>query len=128
MTSLTEQIEQTLFHDAELERCSTEGDSLQLHFRDIALEWGKEEYYSALVTLSGVQKIRRFDEPVAQLTLEGDGSDVLQFRKGEGRAVLLIEWHHFQQRVHERAHVFAQYEIDYAACSITVEKQDGLSD
>lgn len=127
MTSLTEQIERTVFHDAELGRCLTEGDSVKLYFRDIALEWGKEEYYSALVTLSGVREIRRFDEPVAQLTLEGDGSDVLQFRKGEGRALLLIEWHHFQQRVHERAHVFAKYEIDYTAYSITVEKQNGLS-
>lgn len=124
MISLTEQIERTVFHDAELERCSTEGDTLQLQFKNIALEWGKEQYYRALVTLSSVREIRRFDEPVAQLTLEGDGSDVLQFRRGEGKALLLIEWHYYQQKTH----VFAKYEIDYATFSITVEKQNSLND
>lgn len=124
MISLTEQIESTVFHDAELECCWIKGDQLQLQFKDIVLEWGKEEYYRALVTLSGVREIRRFDEPVAQLTLEGDGSDVLQFRRGEGKALLLIEWHYYQQK----AHVFAKYEIDYATSSITVEKQNSISD
>lgn len=124
MISLTKQIERTVFHDAELERCSTEGNSLHFYFRDIVLEWGKEEYYRALVTLSGVREIRRFDEPVAQLTLEGDGSDVLQFRRGEGKALLLIEWHYYQHK----AHVFAKYEIDYATFSINVEKQNSLID
>ncbi len=124
MISLPEQIERTVFHDAELECCWTKEDLLHLQFRDIVLEWGKEEYYRALVTLSGVREIRRFDQPVAQLTLEGDGSDVLQFRRGEGKALLLIEWHYYQQKTH----VFAKYEIEYETFSITVEKQSSLID
>lgn len=80
MISLPEQIERTVFHDAKLECCWTKEDVLHLQFIDIVVEWGKEEHYRALVTLSGVGEIKRFDEPVAQLTLEGDGSDVLQFR------------------------------------------------
>ncbi len=121
MTSLTEQLERTVFHDASLEDCASEGDTLRLEFQDISLEWG-EEYYRASVVLSGVRTIRRFDEPVAQLAMEGDG-EVLQFRKGEGRALLLVEWHTYQPTTR----TFVQYEIDYATYSITVEKQDGLS-
>lgn len=120
--SLTDQIEETVFHDADLVRCSTEGDTLTLRFRNIALEWGQEEYYGAVVVLSGVREIRRFDKPVAQLLSEGEGADVLQFRRGEGTALLLVEWIYYRQPVN----VFAKYEIDYATLSITVEKQDGL--
>ena len=120
--SLTDQIEETVFHDADLVRCSTEENTLTLQFRNIALEWGQEEYYSAVVVLSGVREIRRFDKPVAQLLSEGEGADVLQFRRGEGTALLLVEWIYYRQPVN----VFAKYEIDYATLSITVEKQDGL--
>ena len=95
---------------------------MTLQFRNIALEWGQEEYYSAVVVLSGVREIRRFDKPVAQLLSEGEGADVLQFRRGEGTALLLVEWIYYRQPVN----VFAKYEIDYATLSITVEKQDGL--
>ncbi len=130
MTSLTEQLECTRFHDASLEECALEGDSLRLEFQDISLEWGKEEYYSAIVILSGVRAIRRFDVPVAQLTMEGEG-EVLQFRRGEGRALLLVEWHTYQPTTR----TFVQYEIDYATASVAVavavavavEKQHGLS-
>ena len=93
-----------------------------LEFQDISIEIGKEEYHSASVVLSGVREIRRFDEPVAQLTMEGEG-EVLQFHRGEGKALLLLEWHSYQPH----ATVFAKYEIEYATSSITVEKQDGLS-
>ncbi len=120
--SLTDQIEETVFHDADLARCSTEGDTLTLQFRNIALEWGQEEYYTAVVALTGIREIRRFDEPVAQLFLEGEGADVLQFRRGEGTALLLVERIYYRQH----ANVFARYEIDYSAYSITVEKQEEL--
>lgn len=120
--SLTDQIEETVFHDADLARCSTEGDTLTLQFRNIALEWGQEEYYSAVVVLSGVREIRRFDKPVAQLLSEGEGADVLQFRRGEGTALLLVEWIYYRQPTNN----FAKYEIDYDAFSIAVEKQDEL--
>lgn len=120
--SLTDKVEETVFHDADLVRCSTEEDTLTFQFRNIALEWGQEEYYSAVVVLRGVQEIRRFDKPVAQLLSEGEGADVLQFRRGEGTALLLVEWIYYRQPVN----VFAKYEIDYATSSITVEKQDGL--
>lgn len=120
--SLTDQIEETVFHDADLVRCSTEGDTLTLQFRNIALEWGQEEYYSAVVVLSGVREIRRFDKPVAQLLSEGEGADVLQFRRGEGTALLLVEWIYYRQPTNN----FAKYEIDYDTFSIAVEKQDEL--
>ena len=106
MMSLAEQLERTVFHDASLEACSLEGDSLLLEFQDIAIDWGKGEYYSTSVVLSGVREIRRFDEPVAQLTMEGEG-EVLQFYRGEGKALLLLEWHSHQPH----AAVFARYEI-----------------
>ena len=126
MTSLVEQAERTAFHDASLERCVSDGDSLLLEFQDIIqdiiIDMGKEEYYSASVVPSGVREIRRFGEPVAQLTLEGDG-EVLQFHRGEGKALLLLEWHSYKPKTI----VFAEYEIDYATSSITVGKQDGLS-
>ncbi len=73
------------------------------------------------MVLSGVRAIRRFDEPVAQLTMEGEG-EVLQFRRGEGTALLLVEWATYQPN----ATNFVQYEIDYTIFSITAEKQDGL--
>ena len=120
--SLTDQIEETVFHDADLARCLTEGDTLTLQFRNIALEWGQEEYYSAVIVLGGVREIRRFDKPVAQLLSEGEGADVLQFRRGEGTALLLVEWIYYRQPTN----VFAKYEIDYTTFSITVEKQDEL--
>ena len=120
MTSLAEQVERTAFHDVSLEACSSKGDALLLEFQDISIEIGKEEYYRASVVLSGVREIRRFGEPVAQLTMEGE---VLQFHRGEGKALLLLEWHSYQPH----AAVFAKYEIEYATSSITVEKQDGLS-
>ncbi len=122
MTSLAEQVERTAFHDASLDACSSKGDALLLEFQDISIEIGKEEYYRASVVLSGVREIRRFGEPVAQLTMEGEG-EVLQFHRGEGKALLLLEWHSYQPH----AAVFAKYEIEYATSSITVEKQDGLS-
>ena len=120
--SLTDQIEETVFHDADLVRCSTAGDTLTLQFRNIALEWGQEEYYSAVVVLSGVREVRRFDKPVAQLLSEGEGADVLQFRPGEGTALLLVEWIYYRQPINN----FAKYEIDYATSSIIVEKQEEL--
>ncbi len=110
-----------MFHDASLAECVSEKDTLRLEFQDISLEWGKEEYYSATVVLSGVREIRRFDELLPQLTMEGEG-EVLQFRRGEGRALLLVEWHIYQPATRS----FVQYEIDYATAPITVEKQDGL--
>jgi hypothetical protein len=122
MTSLTEQVENTDFHDASLERCLHEKNSLQMDFQNILFDIEQEEYYSATVILSGVREIRRFDEPVAQLTMEGEG-EVLQFHKGKGRALLLLEWHTYQPNTT----TFVQYEIDYATASVTVEKQDGLS-
>ncbi len=122
MTSLTEQAERTRFHDAGLERCVSEGDSLRLEFENIIIDVDEEEYYRAAVILSGVREIRRFDVPVAQLTMEGEG-EVLQFHKGEGRALLLVEWHTYQPTTR----TFVQYEIDYATASVNVEKQDGLS-
>lgn len=121
MTSLTEQLERTVFHDASLEECVSEGDTVRLEFQDISLEWGKEEYYRASVVLGGVRAIRRFDVPVAQVAMEGEG-EVLQFRRGEGRALLLVEWHTYQPTTR----TFVQYEIDYATGSVTAEKQDGL--
>ena len=121
MTSLTEQVENTDFHDASLERCSQEGASLQMDFQDILFDIEKEEYYSATVILSGVREIRRLGEPVARLTMEGEG-EVLQFHKGEGRALLLVEWHTYQPNTT----TFAKYEIDYVTASVTVAKQDGL--
>ena len=39
--SLSDQAERTAFHDASLEACSLEGDSLLLEFQDIAIDWGK---------------------------------------------------------------------------------------
>ena len=54
--------------------------------------------------------------------MEGEG-EVLQFHRGEGKALLLLEWHSYQPH----AAVFAKYEIEYATSSITVGKQDGLS-
>lgn len=119
--SLTEQIESTDFHDASFEQCVLEGGTLRFKFQNIVIEIGKEEYYRASVVLSGVREIRRFDEPIAQLTMEGDG-EVLEFHRGEGKALLLVEWHFYQPN----ARIFTQYEIDYATSSITVEKQDGL--
>ena len=121
MTSLTEQLERTVFHDASLEECVSEGDALRLEFQDISLEWGKEEYYRASVVLSGIRQIRRFDVPVAQLTMEGEG-EVLQFRRGDSTALLLVDWIVHQPHASE----FVQYEIDYATSSITAGKQDGL--
>lgn len=93
MASLTAQAERTWFHDAGLERCVSEGDSLRLELENIIIDVDKGEYYSPVVTLSGVREIRRFDVPVAQLTM---GGEVLQFRRGEGRALLLVEWHTYQ--------------------------------
>ncbi len=122
MTSLTEQAESTAFHDASLECGLSEGNSLRLKFQNIIIDVDREEYYSAIVILNGVREIRRFDVPVAQLTMEGEG-EVLQFHKGEGRALLLVEWHTYQPTTR----TFVQYEIDYATASVSVEKQDGLS-
>ena len=122
MTSLTEQLERTAFHDASVAECVSEKDTLRLEFQDISLEWGKEEYYSATVVLSGVREIRRFDELLPQPTMEGDG-EVLQFHRGKGRALLLVEWHTYQPSTR----TFVQYEIDYATATVTAEKQDGLS-
>ncbi len=121
MMSLTEQVEGTRFHDSGLTKCVSEGDSLLLEFKNIIIDVGTEEYYSASVILNGVREIRRFDEPIAHLAMEGDG-EVLEFHRGEGKALMLVEWHFYQPN----AHIFAQYEIDYATSSITVEKQDGL--
>ena len=97
MMSLAEQAERTAFHDASLEACSSEGDSLPLEFQDIAIDIGKEEYYRASIILSGVREIRCFGEPVAQLTMEGEG-EVLQFHRGEGKALLLLEWHSYKPK------------------------------
>lgn len=47
---------------------------------------------------------------------------MLQFHRGEGRALLLAEWHSYQPN----AGVFAKYEIEYATSSVTIEKQDEL--
>lgn len=121
MMSLTEQVESTELHDASFEQCVSEGDTLRLEFQNIIIEIGKEEYYRASVILNGVREIRRFNEPIAQLAMEGDG-EVLEFHRGEGKALLLVEWHFYQPN----ARIFAQYEIDYATSSIKVEKQDGL--
>jgi len=121
MMSLTEQVESTAFHDASLDQCVSEGDTLRFEFQNIIIDIENDEYYRASVVLSGVREIRRFDEPVAQLTMEGSG-EVLQFHKGEGKALLLVQWHTFQPNTN----VFAQYEIDYATSSIKAEKQDGL--
>ncbi len=122
MTSLNEEVQRTAFHDSTLERCLQNGDLLQMDFQDILFDIEKEEYYSATVILSGVREIRRFGEPMAQLRMEGDG-EVLQFHKGEGQALLLVEWHTYQPNTT----TFAKYEIDYATASVTVEKQNGLS-
>ena len=122
MTSLIEQVENTDFHDASLERCFQEADTLQMDFQNILFDIEKEEYYSATVILGGVREIRRFGESVARLTMEGEG-EVLQFHKGKGRALLLLEWHTYQPNTT----TFAKYEIDYATASVTVEKQDALS-
>jgi len=121
MMSLTEQVESTDFHDASLEQCVSEGDTLRFEFQNIIIDIEIEEYYSSCVILNDVREIRRFDEPVAQLTMEGD-CEVLQFHRGEGKALLLVEWRTFQPSTT----VFSQYEIDYATSSITAEKQDGL--
>jgi len=97
MMSLTEQAERTTFQDAPLERCLSEGDSLLLEFQNLTVDIGREGYYRATVVLSGVQEIKRFDEPVTQLTFEGEGEgEVLQFHRGEGKALLLVEWHSYQ--------------------------------
>jgi len=98
----------------------SEGNSLRLKFQNIIIDVDRREYYSAIVILNGVREIRRFDVPVAQLTMEAEG-EVLQFHRGEGRALLLIEWHTYQPTTR----TFVQYEIDYATASVSVEKQDG---
>lgn len=122
MVSLAEQLEKTDFHDAELGKCFSDGDTLHLHFRNIGLESGKEEYYSASVVLRGVREIRRNGTAVPEMKLESSSSDVLQFHRGEGTALLLIEWGFYQPR----ADVFAKYEIDYDTSEMTAEKQDEL--
>ncbi len=122
MVSLAEQLKRTKFHDAELGRCVSDGDTLYLHFRNISLRDGKEEYYSAEVVLRGVHEVRHNDTPIPELRLEGDGSDVLQFRRGDGKALLLIEWQSYRQN----SFVFAKYEIDYGSSDMTFEKQDEL--
>ena len=122
MVSLAEQLERTDFHDADLGKCVSDGNTLYLYFRNICLEPGKEEYYSASVVLRGVREIRRDGAPVSELRLEGEGSDVLQVHRGEGRALLLIEWHSYRPR----ADVFAKYEVDYDSSEMTAEKQDEL--
>ncbi len=122
MVNLAEQLEKTAFHDAELGRCVSDGDTLYLHFRNIGLERGKEEYYSASVVLRGVREIRRNSMPVAELKLESNSSDVLQFHRGEGKALLLIEWGFYRPPVN----VFAKYEIDYESSEVTAERQDEL--
>lgn len=53
--------------------------------------------------------------------MEGDG-EVLQFHRGDGRALLLLNWIICQPHASE----FVRYEIDYATSSISAEKQDGL--
>ena len=93
-----------------------------MNFQDILFDIENEEYYSASVILNGVREIRRFDEKVAQLAMEGDG-EVLQFHRGKGRALLLVEWHTYQPNTRS----FVQYEIDYDTASVSVEKQDGLT-
>lgn len=122
MVSLAEQLERTKFHDAELARCVSDGSTLCLHFRNISLRDGKEEYYSAHVVLRGVQKIQCNGTPIPELKLEGEGSDVLQFHRGDGKALLLIEWQSYRQN----SFVFAKYEIDYGSSDLTFEKQDEL--
>ena len=92
-----------------------------LEFQVIVIDVGKEEYYRVSVIFSGVREIRRFGKPIAQMTLEGDG-EVLQFHRGEGKALLLIEWHSYQPHTT----VFAKYEIEYATSSVTVKKQKGF--
>lgn len=118
---MTEQVESTRFHDAGLEECAAKGNLLRFVFNNIIIKIRTEEYYRATVLLNGVREIRRFDEPVTQLLMEGDG-EVLQFHRGEGRALLLVEWRTYQPTTR----TFVQYEIDYANASVTVEKQDGL--
>ncbi len=121
MMSLTEQVECTEFHDSTLGRCLSKGESLRLGFYDILVDFENEVYFRSTVILSGVREIRRFDEPIPQLTVEGD-CEVLQFHRGEGKALLLVEWHAYQPNTT----VYARYEIDYVTSSITAEKQDGL--
>ncbi len=98
MVILAEQLENTDFHDSSLARCVSEGDTLHLFFRNIHLEIGKEEYYSASVTLRGVREIRRDKAPIREMKIEGDGNDVLQFHRGDGKALLLVQWDFYRPR------------------------------
>lgn len=122
MVSLTEQLERTAFHDAELWKCKSHDDKLYLYVRNISLALEREQYYSALVTLRGVHQIRRNSAPISELTLEGEGSDVLQFHRGEGTALLLVEW----QSYRPLSTTFAKYEIDYDTSEIVFTEQDEL--
>ena len=122
MAGLAEQLEKTDFHDSELGRCFSVGDALHLHFRNIGLECGKDEYYAAHIVLRGVRKITQNDVAVSELNLESESSDVLQFHRGEGRALLLIEWGFYRPR----KNLFAKYEVEYDKSDLTAEKQDEL--
>ncbi len=91
-------------------------------FPQYPLEIGKEEYYSASVNLKGVREIRRDKAPIKEMTIEGDGNDVLQFHRGDRKALLLVQWDFYRPR----AGVYAEYEIDDDTSDLTVEMQDEL--
>ena len=70
----------------------------------------------------GVREIKRDKAPIKEMKIEGDGNDVLQFHRGDGKALLLVQWDFYRPR----AGVYAEYEIDYDTSDLTVEMQDDL--
>jgi hypothetical protein len=113
-----ELIESTDLHDSRLTDMSLKGDRIQLRFKNVWVD--DDSCYNVTVTLGGVGKITRDDEIVSALHTEGEGSNVLEFRRSGQSATMVVVWTYYSTRTDDTR----SYEFDFTTFDLQAEKQE----
>ena len=119
-------IEKTGFHDAALVGLAAAGGKAQLFFQNV---WtSDDEVYMVVVVIDGVKDIKRNEEPVDCLSMEGDHANVIEFSWADDVAVLLVEWRSSSPpsgRICSYTFGFGTFEIQAGRQNRTTQRSSG---
>ena len=107
------------FHDSELAEIDWVGSEISLVFSNVSISLD-DQYYRVTVRLVGVTRVELDGRPVSELAHSGRGSSVINFRRSEGYASMLVEWFEYQPRRTE----LALYEFRYRLVTQTAQEQE----
>jgi hypothetical protein len=117
--SLKELVEQTCFHEAEIVGMQYKDNHVQLQFENVVTDVEADYGYCVTVDMD-VTRVIKDEEEINALSLEGEGSSVLDFERSGNVATLLVDWRYYSERRSE-THVYT-FEFSSFDLKITGQK------